>query len=1054
MDSTNAYEEKKDFQTALVWVQKALSQAEKEFGKLDTNYLATLSIIPTMFYNLNKIDSAVSYQEINLQLFRNLFKSDHPDVAMNISNLGYLYYTKGKLKEAEPLFKEALEMRKRLMKGDDFEYAGSLNNLASLYQTQGRLNDAESLYREALEIQKRLFKGDNPNVAMSINNLAVVYKDQGRINDAESLYKESLDMRRRLFKGDHPYIAAGLNNLGYLYQAQGRLNDAEPLFIEALDMRKRLFKGDNPNVAISINNLATLYDDQGRFNDAEPLYKESLEIRRRLFKGDHPDIAISLHNLGELYKKMGRLNDAESLFKESLEMNERIYKNDHPYIVLSLNNLAGLYQEQGKLYEVEHFYKKALEMSKRLYKEKHPNVALSLQNLAGYYKVHGRLNEAEPLSKEALEMYKSIFKSDHPSIATGLNNLASLYQAQERLDDAEPLFIESLEMRRRLFREEHPDVSSSLNNLAFLYRSQGRIYDAESYFIQSLDAYRNHFLNNYVNLSEKEKESFWNTIKIRFLNFNTFVTDRYNENPNLLKSAYNNLLFIKGLLLSSTIKIRNNIMNSGDKVLMGKFNDWLNSKKQLAKLYSMTNIELVKKGINLDSIINDANEREKELCRLSEIFSKEINKKQYNSEDVQNQLTQDEAAVEIVRFKYYDKSRTNNTIYYAALILKKYSKHPEFVLLKNGYDLETKYIKNYKRSISNKVEDKDSYTQFWEPIAKKLKGIKKVYISPDGVYNQINLATLMNPKTEHYLSDELDIRIVTSTRDLVERHTPESPLKRREIPLNPPLEKGERVVELFGDPLFNLDSTKHLELASTISENRTRDFYFLGNTLDSTTRGGIRPLPSTRTEIEQIANEFTKKGWEVNSHLGEKALEEAVKGVDNPKVLHIATHGKFLKDIEIKNDDRMMGMETKRVTENPLLRSFLLFSGAENTLNNQKLDNQKTDDGLLTAYEAMNLNLDKTELVVLSACETGLGEIKNGEGVYGLQRAFQQAGAKTIIMSLWTVPDKETQELMTSCYSKWLNGKDKRTAFNEARNEMRDKYHFPYYWGGFVMVGE
>jgi CHAT domain-containing protein len=495
-------------------------------------------------------------------------------------------------------------------------------------------------------------------------------------------------------------------------------------------------------------------------------------------------------------------------------------------------------------------------------------------------------------------------------------------------------------------------------------------------------------------------------------------------------------------LFSSTQKIKNNILNSEDKNLIRKFEEWQFERDKIAKLYRLSKQQLKDKFINLDSVIATANDKEKELSRLAEGFSDAYQKKQIKFEEVQSKLSKDEAAIEIVRFRYYDKNWTD-TIYYAALIIKKNSKHPELVLFKNGNDLETKYIKNYKRSILNQLEDKDSYNQFWEPIAKKLKGIKKVYISPDGVYNQINLATLMNPKTEHYLSDDLDIRVVTSTRDLVERHTPKSPF-----------DKGEHIVELFGDPMFNLDSTKHLELASAISENRTRDFYYLGNTLDSTTRGGIMPLPSTRTEIEQIANEFTKKGWKVNSHLGEKALEEAVKGVDNPKVLHIATHGKFLKDVEVKDDDRMLGMETKRVAENPLLRSFLLFSGAENTLNEQKLDNQNTDDGLLTAYEAMNLNLDKTDLVVLSACETGLGEIKNGEGVYGLQRAFQQAGAKSIIMSLWTVPDKETQELMTSFYTKWLNGKDKRTAFNEARNEMRDKYHYPYYWGGFVMVGE
>ena len=196
------------------------------------------------------------------------------------------------------------------------------------------------------------------------------------------------------------------------------------------------------------------------------------------------------------------------------------------------------------------------------------------------------------------------------------------------------------------------------------------------------------------------------------------------------------------------------------------------------------------------------------------------------------------------------------------------------------------------------------------------------------------------------------------------------------------------------------------------------------------------------------------KGWQTKTYTGGEALEERVKALRYPRVLHIATHGKFDKNQEMKYDDRLMMGETTQRFENPMLKSMLLMAGAVTTLNSNESTPYNVDDGLLTAFEAQNLYLDSTELVVLSACETGLGEVKNGEGVYGLQRAFIQAGARCLIMSLWRVPDQQTQELMVSFYTLWLSGKTKQQAFKEAQNEIRKKYKTPFYWGAFVMVGE
>jgi CHAT domain-containing protein len=220
----------------------------------------------------------------------------------------------------------------------------------------------------------------------------------------------------------------------------------------------------------------------------------------------------------------------------------------------------------------------------------------------------------------------------------------------------------------------------------------------------------------------------------------------------------------------------------------------------------------------------------------------------------------------------------------------------------------------------------------------------------------------------------------------------------------------------------------------------------------------IAPLPATQTEVESVAALFRQRGWSVETLTEGQALEEAVKRVTTPRVLHLATHGFFMPDQGAPKERALLGVQQLSNRENPMLRSGLIFAGAQRVLSNQGVP-PGIEDGVLTASEAMGLKLYGTELVTLSACETGLGEVKAGEGVFGLRRAFEVAGAQAVLMSLWAVPDRETQELMTSFYTKWLAGKGKHDALREAQLEMRERVKarygrdLPFYWGAFVLVG-
>jgi len=352
------------------------------------------------------------------------------------------------------------------------------------------------------------------------------------------------------------------------------------------------------------------------------------------------------------------------------------------------------------------------------------------------------------------------------------------------------------------------------------------------------------------------------------------------------------------------------------------------------------------------------------------------------------------------------------------------------------------------------MDDPHSYDYFWSAIDDKLKGIKQVYFSPDGVFNQISINTLYDNSKKEYLIDRYYITQVTNSRDVYLLKTGQ-------------FKQGtSKNTYLFGFPNYNMgmekkDSVNNENIERSIKMERSieRSINRGIRGMDRSLRGSLRSLirgnnllqmlPGTRVEVENIAGEFNDTDNNAMTYLEDEAVEERVKEIQNPKTLHIATHGFFLADQLLPE-----GPDENLYYDNPLLRSGLIMAGVNNFLTqDDDLVSLTQEDGILTAFEAMNMDLDDTDMIVLSACETGLGTISNGEGVYGLQRAFQIAGAKSLIMSLWNVDDDATQELMSAFYKNWLVTGDKLIAFRAAQVQVKEKYKSPFFWGAFVLVG-
>ena len=819
---------------------------------------------------------------------------------------------------------------------------------------------------------------------------------------------------------DHPDVAASLNNLAELYRAQGRYGDAEPLYRRSLGIWEKALGPDHPHVATSLNNLALQYDDQGRYGDAEPLYRRSLGIWEKALGPDHPNVATSLTNLATLYHLQGRYGDAEPLHRRSLGISEKALGPDHPDVAGSLNNLALLYQVQGR---------------------------------------HG---DAEPLYRRSLRILEKALSPDHPDVAQSLNNVAELYRAQGRFGDAEPLYRRSLAIREKALGQDHRDVKESLSNLALHSYARGERVMAEDFFGRTLDNIARQFVYHFSYMTERERLAFLETVSADFQVFFSFCFAYRNDSPALLGKMYDTVLWRKGFIATSLAALRSRIEATGDKASVALFEQLSEKRTQLAHLVTA---KAGTPGVTRERIAEleqQAQAIEKDLVQRVSSLAEEKRLARVTWRDVRQGLKPGEAAVELIRFDFHDGKKWTDKAYYAALIVTPESQTaPTFVLLGDAKELEDAGLTDYRdRTRAPKArmlihEDAASPAKPgsstaaavnpWKPLEAALGQAKRIYLSPDGLLHQVAWG-LLSKADGSLLLESADLRLVSSTKDIL-RTTSRSASTQQAV--------------LVGNPTFGMTEASQRTAARRVLAPDA--------IADSTTRSlrsregfpaHIKPLPGTQAEVDSLRTLFQGQRWTVETLTEDKAIEEAVKSLKAPRVLHLATHGFFLADQEMPKD-RSAAFDTERRSsriEDPMLRSGIVLAGAERTFAGQT-NPPGLDDGVLTAYEAMSLNLQGTELVTLSACETGLGDVKAGEGVFGLRRGLEVAGAEAVLMSLWAVPDRETQELMSSFYRQWLAGEEKHQALRKAQLDMRqvvkERYgrDLPYYWGAFVLVG-
>ncbi len=803
-------------------------------------------------------------------------------------------------------------------------------------------------------------------------------------------------------------FAQVLANKGLLYETMGRYGEAEKFSTQALELRKNTL-GENSNAyATSLNNLAMLYRDMGKYNDAEKLLAQALTTVEKLHTQNSIPYCIVLNNQAMLYQALGRSDEAAKLLKQVLTLAEPLMKEKSTTYQRFQANLALLYQEQKNYIEAEKIYLDAINSREKLLKIKqHPDVAHLKVLLASLYMDMGKTQEVEKLLQEAKAAYESKVGKESPSYANTLSHLGNFYRSQDRTSEAEPLLRECLKIRELVMSDKHPLYAKAQEDLAMLYWAKQEYPQAGELFIKVIQQSNNFIKLYFPAMSETEKEKYLNKLRPTYQRFFNFVIAAQ-EKANLSLEMYEAHLATKALLLSSSSKIKQKILNSNNPELIQDYKAWVDLKEDLSLIYMLSKTERLEQRINLDSLESAANQLEKKLSANAAFFAQEKN---ISYQDIIAQLKlPTDAVVDILTFPRHNGKTFLQEMIYVAFVAGKGDQKPRLVVMNNGNELNGKYYKNYRNSIQAKKADKYSYDQYWAGIDQATTGKTRLYIALDGVYNQISLNTLQKA-TGKYVLEEKTLLFVTNLKDLTNPKSPQNPTKDLTMIANP----------------------------------------------DYGSEGTIPALPGTKAEAEAVTKITQAKGYKVTKVMGKDAHELFIKAIKtSPQILHIATHGFFIADADKLESEKLFGVDMEKAKQNPMLRSGLMFADAEKALknNNTSPELRSDNNGILTAYELMTLPLDNTDITILSACETGLGDVKAGEGVYGLQRAVQLAGSKSLIMSLWTVSDAATQKLMTLFYQNYTISNNRSEAFNKAMIQLKTEFKEPYFWGAFVLIGE
>lgn len=1102
LDSARAFYGYEELDSARFYGEIALEKAKAELGPEDSIVAVVLNELGKYAHSLGDYEACETYWSRGLAISIKLLGERHTQVARLISNLGAILMVRGQYEKALDYYGRAVEILEDIHGPEHKLVASVIENMAKIYYELDDFQTAESLYVRAMTIREKILSPDHPELAKSLNKLALLYMEQDRFAEAESYFMQALDIRKHHFGPKHTGIAYILNNLGYLYRKQGKYDKSRLFYEEALAMKKEILGPEHPDVVSSLENLGMLYMNLGFVDRADSSIRYTLAIKRKTYGEKSLEVAKSLSNLGVLLCEMTDYAEAESYFKRALEIKKAILGREHSSTAETMRELALLYWRQGRYPESESLLFQAREITEKIYGPEHSDLASLLNNMALLFCDEKKYEKAETLYLRAIDIWSRSHGAENLNVTRAYNNLAIVYWNLRNYNAVESLFNKSLAIKKELLEPNNPELCIIYNNLALLNLYNGNLEKSEKYldlclrisestlgrehyrhaaYLETLSRLRRaqgrigqaiaaagedtriqlmNFIDNACFLPEKAVLQYSRIYLESVDNYLTcYFESRFPENA-LTKQISDLVLSAKGTVIDMLFSRQRIIAESYDSVIVDLLESLRAAKWRLSKSFNLgpgSDFESFRR--EEDSLKKRIDMLEAKLARSGASFMPQLSYEEINSRRVAALLPKNALLIEYMKYDFKIPSPDSVIPCYLALVI---NEHDQPALLNLGSasiidSLVEKYRNHMLRALAPGLMPshycqqeyrqiaRALYEELWAPLEKYTTCRELIIIAPDAALNMLSFAGMIVPDGR-YLIEQHPLHYVSSGWDLVrleEEYIPDSGLLA------------------IADPDFDFLPVDAVGAADSLSK-RAAEFHpaaIRDAGPGRMTEMHATPLPGTRKEVQKVVARWREMTDEPSqAYFGVEASEDNFKLMSGKcRIIHLATHGYFL-DVMPHRSTPAFDLEEERgyIGENPLLSSGLFLAGAN--LHGQGADSAGIEDGILTAYEVSAMDLRGTEMVVLSACETGLGQVSRGTGVNGLRRAFQMAGARTVISALWPLLDKVTAEMITRLYDRKNESIPKlMQEMQIARiKELRDnnKIDHPRSWAALIAVGD